>query len=55
MDRRSFIETCTSTAACAAAASALPAFAADAKPKLYGRVLLVDERGDPLRASRLKP
>jgi arsenite oxidase small subunit len=55
MDRRSFIETCTSGAACAAAASALPAFAGDARPKPYARVLLVDEHGDPLKAAKLKP
>jgi arsenite oxidase small subunit len=55
MDRRSFIETCTSGAACAAAASALPAFAADSKPKPYSRALLVDEHGNPVRASKLKP
>ncbi|MGZ5194556.1 MAG: (2Fe-2S)-binding protein [Ramlibacter sp.] len=55
MDRRSFIETCTSGAAFAAAASALPALAGDARPKPYARVLLVDDRGDPLKASKLKP
>jgi arsenite oxidase small subunit len=54
MDRRSFIETCTGGAAFAAAAAALPALAADAKPKPYARVLLVDERGDPLKAAKLK-
>jgi len=54
MDRRSFIETCTGGAALAAAASALPALAADAKPKPYARVLLVDERGDPCRPAKLK-
>lgn len=54
MDRRSFIQTCTAGAACASA-SPLPAFAADAKPKAYARVLLVDEFGKPLKASSLKP
>jgi arsenite oxidase small subunit len=54
VDRRSFIETCTSAGACALSASALPAFAADARPKPYARALLVDEHGDPLKASRLK-
>lgn len=37
------------------AAAVLPAFAADAKPRTYERVLLVDERGEPLRASSLAP
>ncbi len=55
MDRRSFIETCTAGAACASAGAAWPVFAADARPKAYARVLLVDEFGDPLRASRLQP
>ncbi|MDB5943470.1 MAG: Rieske-I iron sulfur protein-like protein [Ramlibacter sp.] len=55
MDRRGFIETCTAGAACASACGAWPAFAADVRPKPHGRVLLVDELGDPLRASRLQP
>jgi arsenite oxidase small subunit len=55
MDRRSFIESCTTGAACISASAALPAFAADAKPRAYARALLVDERGDPLKASRLAP
>ncbi len=55
MDRRSFIESCTAGAACITAAASLPSFASDAKPKAYARALLVDERGDPVRASRLKP
>ena len=53
MDRRSFIESCTAGAAC------LPwmvgAVAADAKPHEYPPALLVDDRGDPLKASQLKP
>lgn len=55
MDRRGFIESCTAGAACISASAALPAFAADAKPRLYDRALLVDERGDPVRASSLQP
>ncbi|CAA9400008.1 MAG: hypothetical protein AVDCRST_MAG51-841 [uncultured Ramlibacter sp.] len=55
MDRRSFIESCTAGAACASAAAALPVFAADAKPKAYGKALLVDEQGRPITASSLKP
>ncbi|HVZ43253.1 MAG TPA: (2Fe-2S)-binding protein [Ramlibacter sp.] len=52
MDRRSFIGTCTLGAACLA--EGMPAFGADVRPRAYARVLLVDERGDVLRASRLK-
>src|SRR4051812_31595266 len=55
MDRRSFIESCSAGAACLSAAAALPAFAADAKPKAYARALLVDDLGRPLKASSLKP
>ena len=55
MDRRSFIESCTAGAACVSACAALPAFAADAKPRTYTRALLVNERGDPQKASQLKP
>jgi arsenite oxidase small subunit len=55
MDRRSFIESCTAGAACISASAALPAFAADAKPRNYAPALLVDERGEPQRASQLKP
>ena len=54
MDRRSFIESCTAGAACVSAVAAMPAFAADAKPREYARALLVDERGDPIRVSQLK-
>lgn len=56
MDRRSFIETCTAGAAgLSAAAASFPAWAADARPREYARALLVDEHGDPLKASALKP
>jgi Rieske Fe-S protein len=55
MDRRSFIESCTAGAACMSASAALPVFAADAKPRPYAPALLVDERGDPQKASQLKP
>ncbi|HYF17171.1 MAG TPA: twin-arginine translocation signal domain-containing protein [Ramlibacter sp.] len=53
MDRRSFLETCTAGAACVGASASLPALAADARPKAYGKALLVDETGRPLPASRL--
>lgn len=55
MDRRSFLESCGSGAACIGAAAAFPALAADAKPKPYARALLTNELGDPLKASSLKP
>lgn len=53
MQRRSFLGTCSAGAALCAAD--WPARAADARPKDYARALLVDGRGDPLRASQLKP
>ncbi|WP_053076771.1 Rieske 2Fe-2S domain-containing protein [Caenimonas sp. SL110] len=56
MDRRSFIGSCSATAACVTASAAFQAraIAGDAKPRLYQRSLLVDEKGDAIRASRLK-
>ena len=44
MERRDFLKFC------AAASVASPAVAADARPKLYQRALLVDPKGAPLRA-----
>lgn len=44
MERRDFLKFC------AAASVASPAVAADAKPKLYRKALLVDAQGAPLRA-----
>lgn len=56
MDRRSFLESCSAGAACLSAAAAhVPAWAGNAKPKEYARALLVNDRGDPLRAADLKP
>jgi arsenite oxidase small subunit len=55
MDRRSFLGSCTAGAAGLSAAASFPAFAADAKPKEYTKAVLVNERGDPLKASELKP
>lgn len=54
MDRRSFIETCTAGAAGWGALASFEAWAGNAKAKEYPRALLVDERGDPLRAAQLK-
>jgi arsenite oxidase small subunit len=53
MDRRNFIESCSASAVCLSASAAMPAFAANASPKPYARVLLTDERGDPFKASKL--
>lgn len=53
MDRRSFIESCTAGAACVSLP--LAALGADAKPREYQRAVLVDERGAPVKASRLAP
>ncbi|HEY8359910.1 MAG TPA: (2Fe-2S)-binding protein, partial [Ramlibacter sp.] len=55
MDRRSFMETCTAGAAGISMAASFSALAADARPKAYAPALLVNERGDPLRASQLLP
>jgi arsenite oxidase small subunit len=55
MDRRDFLGTCSATAACLTAAASAPAWAANAQPREYARVLLVDDRGNPLRAASLKP
>lgn len=44
MERRNFLKLC------AVATVAAPAIAADARPKLYQRVLLLDDKGAPLRA-----
>ena len=58
MDRRNFVETCASSAACLAAGLtgglAGPALGADSRPRPYARVLLTDEQGQPLKASSLK-
>ena len=53
MDRRSFIECCG--AACALSSAAPPACAANAKPKSYPKALLLDDLGQPVRASKLQP
>ena len=60
MDRREFGEGCAlgGVGALAAALSASmvgKAWAAEARPRAYGRVLLVDELGDAIKASALQP
>ena len=49
MERRDFIKLC----AAGAAAAGAPALAADARPQLYTRTLLLDDKGAPLRASQV--
>jgi Rieske Fe-S protein len=49
MERRDFLKLCAAGAASAGA----PALAADARPQLYSRTLLLDESGAPLRAGRI--
>ena len=48
------METCSAGAAGLSLAASMTAWAANAKPKAYAPALLVDERGDPLKASELK-
>jgi len=54
MDRREFVETCVWGAGSLASTLTGAAWAAEARPRAYGRVLLVDEFGDPLKASALR-
>jgi len=54
MDRRDFNAACaTGAAALASAALGAPAWAANAQPRAYARTLLVDELGQPIKASKL--
>jgi Rieske Fe-S protein len=55
MDRRSFIGSCTAGAAGLSAAASFTTWAADAKPREYAPALLVNDRGEPLKASSLTP
>lgn len=54
MHRREFVEVCALGAGSLAATLSGTAWAADASPRAYGRVLLVDEQGQPLKAANLK-
>ena len=49
MERRDFLKVC----AAGAAAAGAPALAADARPQLYSRTLLLDDQGAPLGAGRV--
>lgn len=53
MERRDFVKLCA--ASCAASTLPAPAGAQSPKARLYARALLVDERGEPIRAAALKP
>lgn len=55
MDRREFVEACALSAAPLAVALTGGAWASNAIARSYGRVLLVDETGQPLKAGNLKP
>ncbi len=55
MDRREFVEGCAVGAGALAAALSSPAWAANAQPRRYGRVVLVDDLGQPLKAGSLRP
>lgn len=54
MDRREFGEACAWGAGSLAVTLAGHAWAAEARPRSYGRVLLVDELGQPLKAAGLR-
>lgn len=56
MDRRDFVGACagSTAAACLTALPASWALAANAQPRTYGRALLTNELGDPIRLKQLK-
>jgi len=53
MERRRFLRSCVAAASGAAGITVPAAAWADAAPRLYGRTLLVDPKGDPIRAAAL--
>ena len=55
MERRDFVEACALGASGALALMTQAAWAAQVRPRSYERLVLVDELGQPLRASTLKP
>ncbi|MGE0350988.1 (2Fe-2S)-binding protein [Hydrogenophaga sp.] len=56
MDRREFVEACAlGGGGSLAAMLAVQAWAADARPRAYARVPLLDELGQPLKAASLRP
>jgi arsenite oxidase small subunit len=54
MDRRDFVEGCALGAGVLATTLGTGSWAAQATPRNYARVLLVDELGDPVKASQLQ-
>jgi len=54
MDRREFVGVCTVGGGSLAAALSGTAWASDTKPRAYARAQLLDELGQPLKASSLK-
>ena len=54
MDRRKFVEGCALGTGALATTLTGGAWALDARPRTHGRVLLVDEFGDPLKAASLQ-
>ena len=54
MDRREFVGACTVGGGSLAAALSGTAWASDTKPRAYARAQLLDELGQPLKASSLK-
>jgi Rieske Fe-S protein len=53
MERRDFIRFCAASAAAASSSRGAPALASDARPHLYSRSRLVDEKGGPLLAEAI--
>lgn len=54
MDRRSFVHTCAWGSGGLAAALSSGSWASQVQPRSYGRAVLVDELGEPIKASTLK-
>jgi arsenite oxidase small subunit len=55
MDRREFVEACALGSGALGSLLASPAWAASAVARDHGRVLLVNELGEPFKASSLRP
>ena len=53
MERREFLKVCTAGAAAAGGFAASSSLAADARPRMYEKAMLVDGRGQPLRAKAI--
>jgi Rieske Fe-S protein len=55
MERRRFLGSCVAAASGAAGITVAAAAWAEAAPRLYGRALLVDPKGEPIRAAASLP